>query len=349
MKKNYILFLMLLAFTSMNAQITITENNLASVGSTFTISTDSTVSETIIPGEAGANKTWDFRSLRPQSTDKIGYMLPAWTPYSEEFPEANFAAYSNSDGDAYAFFSRTDEELAAVGLVGNYADFGQFIINLEPKNVYYDFPVQYEDSREETYYFEVNLGNIMDPFDSIRFKETTHKISSVDAWGSMEIELGTFDVLRIKEETVVYDSIWGKTFGFWSLISSDEQPYTDYNWETNDETIGYTLVSMSYDEESGKVEDVDFLNSRPVSVNDKLETSVNIFPNPTNGVVIFSFNEIINGKLSIYDSQSKMLMQKFVGSEKTEIDISNLSTGLYFYNLKNDKGEILKTGKLIKK
>lgn len=349
MKKNYILFLMLLAFTSLSAQITITENNLAPAGFTFTVSTDTTVLANIVPGEAGPNKTWDFTSLQVQSTDEIAYMLPEWTPYSDAFPEANFAAYSSGDGDAYAFFVRSDEELAAIGLVGNYDDFGQFTVNLEPKNVYFDFPIQYEDSREETFFFEVNLGNIMDPFDSIRFKQTTHKIATVDAWGSMEIALGTFNVLRIKEETVVSDSIWGKTFGFWSLLSSDDEPYTDYTWETNDQTIGYTLVSMSYDEQSSTVEDVDFLNSFPVGVNNKLETSVNVFPNPTNGIVIFSFNEIINGELCIYDSQSRMLSQKAVGSEKTEIDISKFSTGLYFYNLKNSKGDIVKTGKIIKK
>ena len=340
---------MLLAFTGLNAQITITENNLADVGFTFTISSDTTVSESIVPGEAGANKIWDFTSLQVESNDEIAFMLPEWTPYPDAFPEANFAAFSSGDGDAYAFFTRSDEELAAIGLVGNYADFGQFTVNLEPKDVYFDYPIQYLDSREETFYFEVNLGNIMDPFDSIRFKETTHKISTVDAWGSMEIVLGTYDVLRIKEETVITDSIWGKTFGFWTFLSADTEPYTTYNWETNDPTIGFTLVSMSYDEQSNTVEDVDFLNSLPVGVNDKLETIVSVFPNPTNGIVRFKFTEIINGELSIYDSQSKMLILKSISSEKVEIDITDLNSGLYFYNLKNANGETFKTGKLIRK
>lgn len=135
---------MVLAFTGLNAQITFTNNDLAQPGTTFHFSTDTLVSNIILPGDPGINKTWDYTALVKHEVYDIGFVLPSWTPYPDEFPESNFAAYiSDADGDAYAFFTRNDDELSAIGLVGNYDDFGLFAVEIEPKEIYFDFPVQY--------------------------------------------------------------------------------------------------------------------------------------------------------------------------------------------------------------
>lgn len=348
MKKNYILFVMLLAFSSLSAQITFTNDNLAPAGVTFTLSTDTLVSATITPGEAGTNKTWDFTSLVAHTEDQIAFMLPAWTPYPDAFPNANFAAFSSGDGDAYAFFNRSDDEFSAIGLVGSYDEFGLFEVALQPKEIYLDFPVQYQDNREEDFYFEVNLGNIMDPFDSIRFKQSTHKVSLVDAWGNMTLALGSYEVLRVKEDRVVRDSVWGKTFGFWSLLSAESDSYTDYQWITNDPAIGYTLVDMDYDEQSQTVNSVDFMNTFPVGVKEEKISVFKIFPNPATDVINISLDNNTKVEISIYNSQSQLLINSSLNNG-TEINISELSSGLYFFNVINEKGEILETGKFIKK
>ncbi len=79
-----------------------------------------------------------------------------------------------------------------------------------------------------------------------------------------------------------------------------------------------------------------------------LNTNVNIFPNPFNQYTIFEFenpkNE--NHTLTIYDPQGRLVRKiSDITTNKIEIDRQNLSSGLFFFQLKKDR-QIIKTGKL---
>lgn len=74
---------------------------------------------------------------------------------------------------------------------------------------------------------------------------------------------------------------------------------------------------------------------------------VSIFPNPaTDNITITNYAKKYNGIIAIYDIQGEMLIQQPLQEERTRIDISSLTKGMYFIKLMN--GKSILSGKFIK-
>ncbi|MFI5222580.1 MAG: T9SS type A sorting domain-containing protein, partial [Bacteroidia bacterium] len=72
-----------------------------------------------------------------------------------------------------------------------------------------------------------------------------------------------------------------------------------------------------------------------------------IFPNP--GVSkIFISGETQNRNFSLYDKQGKVVATASISQLTTGIDISFLSTGIYFYKITDTNSGAVKTGKWVK-
>jgi PKD repeat protein len=74
-----------------------------------------------------------------------------------------------------------------------------------------------------------------------------------------------------------------------------------------------------------------------VGINDQTKTSnqISVFPNPGNGIYILNFKEFKSlKKYSVVDMLGNIILTKTIDSEKTIIDISNFSAGIYI--LKTD-------------
>lgn len=85
----------------------------------------------------------------------------------------------------------------------------------------------------------------------------------------------------------------------------------------------------------------------PLSTPDFKNNIVNVYPNPSNGILFFSTaNDIQMDSAKIFDSTGKLIFSasKIIDNK---IDISNLSNGIYFISLQNDEKGIY-TQKFIK-
>ncbi len=80
--------------------------------------------------------------------------------------------------------------------------------------------------------------------------------------------------------------------------------------------------------------------------NRKTETAITLFPNPAHGTVYLN-SEIKLKKIEIFNLQGKILQTKNIEGNKTEIDISSLSGGLYIVKISTQVG--VTTKKLIVK
>ena len=70
-----------------------------------------------------------------------------------------------------------------------------------------------------------------------------------------------------------------------------------------------------------------------------------MFPNPTNGT--FSIEtEITKGNYQIYDITGKILLQGTVPAPKFTLDISTLSSGVYFISVSDGERQV--NGKVVK-
>lgn len=348
MKKILFLFLILIFTSGLNAQITFTNNELAPEGTTFLISSDTVPGPNITIGAPGPDKLWDFSSAVEHEVDTFKFELPDWTPYPDVFPDANFAIEAVGDSN-FVFLIRNDDEFSAIGVVGNFQDFGLLSAPIEPKEIIYDFPMQYGKTWDETFSIETTVESTTTGIDSLRIKMDTEKNTFVDAWGTMDLPLGSFATIRVKELRVVCDSNWAKIFGSWVLVSSGVDESTTYYWLTDDPTIGYTLVSLDYDTDNQTVDELNFINATPVGIEKKTQLVTKVFPNPTSGKVYFSFENVFAGEINIYDLQGQIISQLQLNSQFIELDISAFNAGVYIYQIFDENGISLAGGKLLKK
>ena len=339
-----ILFLSL----SLSAQITFTNDNLAPEGTTFYFSKDTIPDASIEIGEPGADKVWDFTALIEHELDTMVFSLPDWTPYPDSFPDANFAIESVDDS-GYVYMVRNDEMFKAIGVVGLFGDFGVLSAGIDPEEIVYDFPVQYGNSRDESFSIQITLESNEVLVDSVRIKKDTDKNVMVDAWGSLILPMGTYQTLRIKDHRTEYDSTWALIFGNWTLISSEENEKISYSWLTNDPTIGYELVTLKYNAENQTVSRLNFLNSTPVGMEEIIAMKTAFaFPNPTLGKLSIEFEDAVKGSIQIYNLRGKLLLQMPVDGNVFETDLSAAEAGTYFYRVFNEDGKAIYGGKLIK-
>jgi len=74
---------------------------------------------------------------------------------------------------------------------------------------------------------------------------------------------------------------------------------------------------------------------------------IRIYPNPANNKIAIESNEIsVLGTLSITNIQGQKILTQKIEGNKTEVQISNLTSGVYFVKIYNDKG--ISIGKFVK-
>lgn len=72
----------------------------------------------------------------------------------------------------------------------------------------------------------------------------------------------------------------------------------------------------------------------------QLEPMVYIYPNPTNDILNISNTSINNSSYTITDILSKQVQSGLIFSNINQVSLINLSTGLYFLEIKDNKGKI---------
>ncbi len=84
-------------------------------------------------------------------------------------------------------------------------------------------------------------------------------------------------------------------------------------------------------------------------INELLENSIYVYPNPTNGFLNISLIAELsqNSSLEIYDALGKLVFKQVLVNELNTINIYNLVDGIYTFKVLNNSN-LIKTGKLIK-
>lgn len=90
------------------------------------------------------------------------------------------------------------------------------------------------------------------------------------------------------------------------------------------------------------------INGFAVGVVDVSESSLTVYPNPSQNSINFEFTDLEtkNFQLRIMDTNGKDVYSENLNNSKTTIDINHLSSGVYFYNLTSAEGTL--NGKFIK-
>ena len=348
------LFAIALTFISMNmlAQITVTDTDLMNVGDIIYQAYDDAPASSISLGNAGPNQIWDFSALQVLEYDTTEFIDPAGTPFGADHPTANLCIYD--DGE-YIYISKTAQSLSLVGF-DNYP----YPLMVVPLPLAYGLnttlgPVIIMDSVIANSGFidhslapVFSLNPLYDHIDSIKILAESTTEFNVDAHGDVIIPMGTFDALRVKTDDVTTQEIFAYCSstitgnGSWYLMpDSDIQITSSYAWWTNDPLVKFVLVQIEVDSVGG-IDAVDFMHSpSPSLVNDLSTPNFNIYPIPAtyNLTIDAQDNELTS--LSLIDVNGKVLLAKQF-SETTNLDLSQISKGIYFLNLKTEFGILTK-------
>ena len=112
-------------------------------------------------------------------------------------------------------------------------------------------------------------------------------------------------------------------------------------------TSGVPYVAYSDNAYIGKASVMKY-DSVFMGINEQRGLQVAIYPNPTADYIIIETSEIpANSFLSIMNFCGQVLITRQIIESKTQIDISNLPSGVYFIRLAGDRNVTM--GKFIKK
>ena len=349
--------LLLLTISSLNiqAQITVTQNDIIGVGDVIYQALDTIVHPTISPGNPGSNQTWDFSYLQAMELDTIEFISPVATPFFSFHPTANLCV--DQEGE-YLYLEKNNTGLTILGF-----DSESFVSPIVPLPLSYGL----SQSTGPTNAVNTTLPNVFLP-DSLSFLITlgqAHTIDSikvqvnqntdwdVDAFGDVILPSGTYEALRLKVNqvrvtnyfTYCTDTLFGIASGWYQaptqLFPSETETYESFQWWTNDPSMKFSLVEMSLDD-YGIVENVNFLLSSSISSYEvKNEVKINIFPNPASDFITIDLKDNNSTYAKLLDACGRVIFSTYI-DKLSKLDISSISPGIYYLSLDLGKEVFMK-------
>ena len=350
MKRTLLLSFCIIAVSLVSSgQIVITSGDIIPIGTTINYATDTLPGSGIVPGEPGENVTWDFTGVNQDITYTFDLVDPSSTPYGSEFPGANYGSHSSSDTvDIYSYQQLNSDKLTEMGFVVASTSF-TLPWHIVPGDVMLDFPVEYQNSYAEVYTEEAIFPSPQPGADSVLIRRTTNEQTMVDAWGTLTLPSGSYNVLRQKSELTGTDSTFVKIGGNWIFLFASQSYSTNYSWWTNDNNAGFQVFDMSMDE-TGQVGDVAFLLSTTVGVEENNIDAARVYPNPVNDALFVEFDEPVNGEMTVLNVQGQVLArQNAVNTQIIRLNVSELPEGVYIYRFTDSKGNPGVSGKFMKR
>jgi len=325
----YLSHIILITFSfSIFGQPTITNSVIPFVGSASTYRIFDAVNT--MPGDSGANVTWDYSDLTATGTAIFDYKDPATMPAGTTYPSANLGV--DQSGDPQIYLLKDNQQYSAVGIL--FSGITEDYTN-NPKELL-RFPITYADQYTDSFEGTTTVGTI-----------TANRNGNItivgDGYGDLLLPYATFqNVLRIRTVSIYNDNILGNT-----VNSGIDTVYTWYQEGVKDYIITWNHISSTV---AGEIFYGAFLDTMFVGVNELHGKSfkVNVAPNPATDHINISYRtnseESINAQ--IFDSSGKLVKQIVLQGSSTfytrTISIADLHRGLYLF-LINEERNVYKT------
>jgi len=357
-----------------HAQITVTNYTFPKAGDTLFIAMDK-LPEDIEITPPGGDQSWNFSNLSAPFTQSLIYRPASEGEVPEEVPSADIFTKFTPESESY--YKVTDNTFEFIAFNGqDPAGLGlNTLAKFEPPIV---------ERRAPMNFFDQNIGNsallaslassdipqeVFDNLpipltpDSIRLRVSMERVDLVDAWGSLTIPGGTYDVLREKRtefrETridlkfaVVGWQDWTDIIApFLAPIGKDTT--VTYNFFSNEAKEVIAIVTMDNQEEQATqviYKSNDIINKVKTVANRR--PSIYAYPNPAINDVRLEFTDLKPAfySIKIFNILGVVVFEKkyWVDGTRTEkIDLTNLRKGIYLYSLENDSGKTLITKRLM--
>lgn len=384
MKKNILLIIFHLFCISLVAQITVTNATFPQIGDTLRTARDG--SPNINLQSAGENISWDFSSLDGPIFENI-ILDPSEGASVSTFPNATLLMGQPPVGETY--FETTSSTYTSLGFAGqDPIGIGlDVVFKNNPPLVERNAPLNYNDDNNSNSDVRVVFawddlpseitdslgGGLPITPDSIAIIVETSQQDDVDAWGTVTLPNGNYDVLRVRrwnERETKVEAFLPVFGGFWQDITDVLTSIIPDNpaggsFLGKDTTLTYHFYNDASKEEIAVVT-VDPVNETPINATFKStnqttsiiklyknKPSIHAYPNPAIDKVQFDLVNVPKGKydLNIYNILGVKVWSRecqFYNSADTiQLDVNDFKKGTYLYSLVNKKGKTLATRRLV--
>lgn len=376
MKTTLFTFLTFLCSFGVRAQITVTNTTFPVFGDTLRLATD------LSPGginpftPPGGDQAWDFSNLQADLTEEIVYQAASEGSASASFPGADlFAAFADGTEAYFNVTTNNFERLATLG--PDPAGIGFTLLNeFSPPIIERKAPLAFFDITQQSTNQLLRLPPAAFPpafiqslpltADSLRFRVAWTILDVVDAWGTLTISSGNFDVLRTKRTEYRETRIDAKVPQLGWLDVTDAAVGTGL---TSGLGVDTTVTFSFYNDvakEPIAVVTLDNSQSQAIKVvykNTNIATSVGdrstpsdpaiwVYPNPATDFVCFEFASLPSDTyiLRLFDGTGRAVWSntyQLASNLSNCIPLKHLKNGSYFYRLEDLKGRIVAANRLV--
>lgn len=316
MKLKFLLILNFITVMSI-AQPSLLSNEMAPFGTNWIMnySQNFNLADTTIQG---ANVTWNFSSIQSNSqTLTINVVDPSQTPYGSSFPSANYC-YIEGPTLTYVYYNLSSSKMERVGSWRNGT------LNA------------YSDPQTE-YIFPLTLGSYnYDTWDNtLSSSGGIYELECI-GYGTLILPMGTFnDVLMVRVH--LEESFLELDAFFWYSSSNGSVlvQYIPGDGLFIPESLAYTtVINLTSVNESGE-----FTNQ--FQYNNPVKSSLSLY---------FEKRTESDLKYKVLNAMGQQLDAGVImrNSSLAEIDMSQLSNGLYLLTLQEEKTNAQKTIKVVK-
>jgi len=376
MKQNILSICLLLFTGSVFAQITVTNSTFPVAGDTLFTRVDNMPTGITITPSGGSEQTWDFSSLQSPNIRQEIYANAADSPDFVEFPDAEMTRPFNQVGEL--FINVTDNVFEGLGYIGpDPLNIGVFLLaQFEPTVIERRAPMEFFDINNDNSAILVAFstenipGGLLDSLpvtpDSIRVNTIIDRLDVVDAWGTLTIPGGTYEVLREKRyenrQTSLEVKVGVGPFAAWlDITDAFDIPgvgldtIVTYHYMSNDSKEPIAVVTVDPMDEVTptrvqykSLDVIDALNN----VVDSGKPNIYAYPNPAVEEVNFQFSNLPAGQynLTIYNILGVEVWDSsyHINNNRTiNVNIADLRKGTYLYSLTNSKSKTITTKRLV--
>lgn len=300
------------------SQISVTSNDvLGLIGKSQTIELDTTGNMAINVGSSGANQTWNFTSLPVAGFRTTqNFVTPAATPFEAEFPMANFViSFTDTSGEegfrevtVYEYFEVTGSSFANLGGGITIPEMDTSIVTFQAEDVA-PLPLAFNASWTST---ETDTFGDPATFATVSLDTATNL---VDAWGTVQLPIGTFDCLRVRSDNRCTE----KTILAGVVTQMSTTSTINYSWISKDGFIVAEAESQDNDTNPNFTTAASFqwVASLTTGVSERKEDEQNPghfvlfenYPNPFNPstTISFSLNEPSDIILNIFNIKGQLV------------------------------------------
>jgi hypothetical protein len=287
---------------------------------------------------ADSNYIWDFSMLdgNVEIADTfIGILNTSLTyiavfnnPFDQEHkatvasPQPSFQSVPGiSIQNMISFYKRTTFYYGQVGY-GAEINSIQVPVKFDNADMLYRFPLNFGNVDSSASFYDINIPSF--GYNS----QERHRVNVVDGWGTLYVPGDTFEVVRVRSDIQIRDSIYVDSLGFGIGFDRNE---IEFKWLAKGYHVPVFQVTKRQGGMGGGNEDGLFIDHRPpatgIATADKLQ--FNVYPNPSRALFNISVptNDGFNYRIS--DMSGKLLIAGRSDKAELQLDLSGLKQGCY--------------------